>query len=75
MNWTKLQNQFCLNKTFNESVIIELFDVAGKNAFRNQFSSIKEKEVISAGYLENGVYQIRIFTQKNIFHSRLVVQN
>lgn len=52
---------------------IEIFDFGGKNLFRKNYLSLKDKISIDVSGLKNGNYLITIFTEKEIFRRQFMV--
>jgi hypothetical protein len=66
---------FYFDKGINEKCLLEIFDVTGKKIFSENYSCIKEKELISVGNLSEGIYFLKISTVKNIFCTKLIIRN
>lgn len=61
-------------KFTSENIMIEVISLSGKLVYKKQISSEKEKINLNLNYLSNGIYHVRLFSEKNIFNKKIVIQ-
>lgn len=62
--------QFLNIPEFNESVEVNIYDMMGKQVYKEKL--LKGQKKINIGNLSSGTYLLKIITSKNIFHGKIL---